>query len=51
MTLSIKPLSIKTHSIKTLSIMGLFANLGINDILHNVYSVIMLSVAITLMLC
>jgi hypothetical protein len=49
-------LSITTLSIKTLSKMGLSATMSINDIQHNVFwvimlSVVMLSVAITLMLC
>jgi len=44
-------LSITTLGIKTLSIIGLFATLSINDIQHNVSSVIMLSIVITLMLC
>jgi hypothetical protein len=41
-------LSIKTFRITTLSVMGLFATLGINDIHHNktaiMLSVVMLSV-------
>ncbi len=44
-------LSITTLSIKTLSIMGLFATFSINDVQHNALSIVMLSVAITLILC
>jgi len=43
--------SITTLSIKTRSIMGLFVTLSINDIQHNAFSFIMLSVVITLMVC
>ncbi len=44
-------MSITTFSIKTLSIMGIFGTLSINDIQHKVFSVIMMSVTTTLMLC
>jgi hypothetical protein len=55
-TFRVTALSIKTLSIKTFSIIGLFATLSINDIQNNVFgvimlSVVMMSVAISLMLC
>ncbi len=43
-TLTIKTFSITTLTIKTFSILGLVATMSINDIQHNVFSVIMLSV-------
>jgi hypothetical protein len=46
-TFSITTLSITVLSITALSIIDLFATLSINDVQHNVFSVILLSVAIT----
>ncbi len=48
MTFSIKTLSLMTHIIMTLSLMGIFATLGIsiNEIQHNYTGAIMLSGAI-----